>query len=161
MNTIEQNAEEMRKRYAAPINDTYYHAETPAQVINALESARVNGYRVRLFYGDAKTGRDWLYNVSGTIGRSMGPIKIPILLSNRRSMGGGAIMDDCIVRLMLGHCEYYRHPGYKVPDFTLMPSLVQGYSTEAWINGECHARFRSERSARNWVAFMRGERMAK
>jgi hypothetical protein len=83
------------------VNGTYYDARTSPDVVRALESARARGTRVRLYLGDAATGRDWdeRYDVAGRIGRSMGPEKIPILVHNSRSMGGGGILDHCIVRI--------------------------------------------------------------
>ena len=33
-----------------------YHEETPKEVINALEFARKNRIRVKLYFGDVKTG---------------------------------------------------------------------------------------------------------
>lgn len=57
--------------------------------------------RVRIWYGDTETGRSW--NVesefTGTIGRSTGKIAVPLLIKTSRSYGGGALLDDCIIRI--------------------------------------------------------------
>jgi hypothetical protein len=78
-------------------NGTAYHVDTPIEVINALETARIarqfgRRLRLRLFLGDPETGRDWgeEYDVIGYIGRSGGHIKIPLLLPNATSVYGGA-----------------------------------------------------------------------
>lgn len=83
------------------INGTSFHDETPDDVIRVLESARQGRVRLHISYGDRTTGRDWLEEVEthGYVGRSTGPVKVPLLVAIRRSTGGGAILDRCIVRI--------------------------------------------------------------
>jgi len=145
---------------------TYYQDTTQAAVINALERARTTHTRIRLFLGDTKTGRDWLeeWDVTGYVGRTMGPIKAPILLRNSRSTGGGIISTDCILRLIVDGREVYRHPKYRLPIIEIGCSPVnvnQPRRYYAKVNGELHARFKTEAQAKRWAAFMLGERMAK
>lgn len=152
-------------RDVAEPSGTYYHDTTPRAVIDALEMARATKQRVRLFLGDSKTGKGWLeeWMVTGAIGRSMGPIKVPILIPNSRSYGGPAILGDAIVRLFVGRREVYRHPGYQNPVITV--ALEGKYPDSPWaatVNGDgVHARFKTERAALRWAAFMRGERFSK
>ena len=56
------------------MNGTSYHENTSEEVIKILERVRNSKERVRIFYGDTETGRDWMeiYNTIGTIGRSCG-----------------------------------------------------------------------------------------
>src|SRR5258705_2175792 len=84
------------------VNGTYYDERTSDNVIASLECARNNGTRIILEYGDTQTGQGWgdMYDITGTIGRSTGPIKIPLLIHNRQSMGGPAILDHCIVSIV-------------------------------------------------------------
>lgn len=100
------------------VNGTFYDTRTPQEVIDVIESARAGGRRVRLSYGDTETGRDWQeqYDIVGRIGRSAGPVKVPILIHNRRSIGGHAILDHCIVRIVssVGGRVLYQHPKYYV-----------------------------------------------
>ena len=105
------------------VNGTSYHADTSKRVIDIIERARANSWRLRLYLGDAKTGRDWNehYDVTGRIGRSSGPVKVPILLHNSQSIGGGAILDHCIVRIRHankrdGKFDLYRHTKYHNPE---------------------------------------------
>lgn len=144
---------------------TYYHDTTPRPVIDALENARNTGARVRLFLGDRETGKDWNEenDVTGFIGRSSGPIKIPLLLRTKSSSGGGSILCDCIVRLLVNGREVYRHPKYKAPIFAARHSKEPGYAAEVFINDseEVHARFKTFDAAFRWIAFMRGERATK
>lgn len=97
-------------------NGTSYHDETPDDVIRVLESARQNRVRLHISYGDRATGRDWLeeFETQGYVGRSTGPVKVPLLLPNRRSTGGGAILTHCIVRIRsaVGGRVLWKHPQY-------------------------------------------------
>ncbi len=117
--------------YKTTPDGTAYHKDTPDQVVEILERLRNNGTRVRLYLGDAKTGRDWEedYAVFGTIGRSGGRIKIPILLNNQRSIGGGSILDNCIVKIEYANKQQggvmYQHPKYHRGEDPL--SSRQGY----------------------------------
>ena len=87
-----------QKKYKV-INGTFYHEKTNDQVIEVLESARQNRTRIILDYGDVKTGKSWgeEYDITGYVGRSTGEIKIPLLVYNARSLGGGGILDHCII----------------------------------------------------------------
>jgi len=100
-------------------NGTHFNEGTPKEVRNILQNSRQFGHRIRLHYGDVKTGRDYMdrYDVTGTIGRSAGTCKIPILLSNARSMGGGSVLAHCIVKITETKKPLrvlYQHPDYHV-----------------------------------------------
>lgn len=155
--------EEKKPKEYKVVNGTYYDARTPDLLVEALETARLAGKRVRIFIGDTETGVDWLdeYDVLGRISRSMGPIKIPILIKNSRSMGGGGILDHCILKLIFdGHVQY-QAPNYQAPTFTIMPPKDSGFVSSVYVNGKLHAQFRKQGQAEKWIAFMKGERMAK
>lgn len=100
------------------VNGTTYQNDTTHEMIEILEHIRLSGRRFRFHWGDTKTGVDWgdHYDVTGTLGRSMGSMKVPILLHNRTSSGGGAILDHCIVRIRHANKkdggDIYRHPNY-------------------------------------------------
>lgn len=81
------------KKYKV-VNGTSYDIRTNIEVIRILELCRENNTRIVLDYGDIKTGKSWneRYDITGRIGRSTGLNKIPILLHNTRSIGGGEIM---------------------------------------------------------------------
>jgi hypothetical protein len=162
---------------------THFGKDTPAKIRQWLETAREQERRVRVFYGDteredfeqvhghkADPGKDWgeENDVIGYIGRSMGEKAIPLLIANSRSSGGGGILDDCIVRMFVkgraGWQEVYQHPNYhseydnaEVVESALSPEYSHAVKT---AGGEV-ARFHSERSAKNYLAFMRGERFSK
>lgn len=144
---------------------TWFHRDTPKAVRDILESAHKSGTRLRLFYGDTQTGRDWLeeFDVIGTIGRSTGTLKVPQLIASSRSMGGGAVLDNCIVRIIdtATRRELYRHPQYVTPGFDLRHSSMIDHPWEVLHNGQIHARFKTAEKAKRWIAFMRGERFDK
>lgn len=119
------------------VGGTSYHDDTPREVIEILETARIYHQergpsewpRYRFHYGDPETGQDWgdVHDVRGYVGRSMGPIKIPLLIANTRSTGGGALLDGNIIRIRPsagGGPDLYRHPTYKPPSKT--PSGLSG-----------------------------------
>lgn len=140
------------------VNGTSYHPTTPAAVIRILENSRKSGTRLRLHYGDDKTGRDWLEenDVTGRVGRSSGSVKIPILLHNSRSMGGGGILDGSIVKIRAarGGAVLWQHPKYHLPRIQLRDDLS---ARLAWIvlsDGSTHAAFHTEADRTRWLARM-------
>lgn len=139
---------------------TYYHYETPESVINILESARFAGNRVRLFYGDTETGRDWNEenDIMGTIGRSTGEIKIPLLIHNSRSMGASGILDHCIVKITVNGITRYEHPTYRCGEFS--KHFFQG----RWVvykDGSTQATFDTEARADRYIDFITGKKNRK
>lgn len=144
------------------VNGTSYHAETPAAVIEVLERARQSRTRIHVSYGDAATGKDWLeeFDIAGYVGRSIGPVKVPLLVANRRSMGGGAILDHCIVRIRAsaGGRILYQHPAYHFGNLAICPkaepvTLPDGRTLNIDVvrDGELHAAFENMDKARRWV----------
>ena len=147
------------------LNGTSYHDETPDDVIWVLENARLNRQRVHISLGETEgpdAGKDGLESndVQGYVGRSIGPVKVPLIVANRRSMGGGAILDHCIVRIResAGGRVLYQHPGYhhgrleirqKAEPVTLQDNPV--LTVDVLRDGEPHAAFENVEKARRWV----------
>ena len=106
------------------VNGTSYHQNAPDAVIRVLENAMRTNKRIRVFYGDTETGRDWMeiYDTIGTIGRSCGQNKIPLLIKNSRSYGGCAILTDCIVKITIDKEIVYtvNQDGSRTKDVTNM-----------------------------------------
>lgn len=98
------------------IDGTCYPVNTPDEIILICENARKKGIRLRFDFGDRETGRSWneVNDITGYIGRSTGSYKIPILVFNRRSLGGGSLLTDCVVKISLssGGRVLYQHPTY-------------------------------------------------
>ncbi len=145
------------------VNGTSYDSRTPDKLIAELEVARRHNKKVRIFLGDTETGRDWLeeYDVYGLVGRSGGSVKVPLLIKSRASVGGPAILDHCIVKLMVDGRVVYCHPKYITPTFQMVQvvdSAGPGY-TDVIANGITKARFKTAAEAEKWIAFMLGKRM--
>lgn len=144
------------------ITGTSYDTRTPGEVIRVLENARSNQTRLHISLGETDTGRDWLdeFETHGYVGRSMGPIKVPLLIANTRSLGGGAILDHCIVRIRqsAGGRVLYQHPAYhfgtmeirrKTEPVTLPDGRV--LTVDVLRDGKVHASFQDLPQARRWV----------
>jgi hypothetical protein len=154
------------------INGIYYRTDTPAPVVAILEQSRSCRERLRLHLGNTQTGRDWLeeWDVEGHIGNSIGPLKVPLLIYNRRSSGGPAILDQCIVKIRRtgsNGAVIYQHPTYHAGTFTIREIGLdescgdvnlreKGYSHAVDVNGENHANFRSLPAAERFVKKMTG-----
>lgn len=98
------------------VNGISYHSETSEEVIKVLEHARQNRIRIVLDYGHLNTGQSWgeTNGIAGTIGNSTGTIKIPLLVHNSKSIGGGSILDHRIVKISesKGKKVLYQHKNY-------------------------------------------------
>jgi hypothetical protein len=109
-----------------------FDTRTPERVAQLIAGLS-RDTRIRVHYGDAETGQDWgdLYDVAGYIGRTTGD-QSPILLNNRRSMGGGMLLDHCIVRVRYANRrdggDLYLHPTYTPP---AREDWIGGMGTEA------------------------------
>lgn len=146
------------------INGTSYHDETPDAVIRILENARVNRTRLHISLGDTDSGKDWLeeFETHGYVGRSIGPVKVPLLIANRRSLGGGAILDHCIVRIRLTtgrQTVLWQHPKYHHGELEIRRkaepvTLPDGrtLTVDVLRDGTTHASFVSLESARSWIS---------
>jgi hypothetical protein len=105
------------------VNDTTYYNDTPDEVIKILETYRQkrgyeNNTRLVLDYGNTETGKSWreIYNITGYIGKTGGKMKMPILLYSSRSLGGGLICTNKIVRILTakGKQILYSHKNYHI-----------------------------------------------
>lgn len=98
------------------VDGTYYSQNTSDDIIKLLEKLREKRKRVHFRWGDTKTGKDWgeTMDVEGTIGRSTGEVKIPLLIAQGRSTGGGGLLTGSIVKIMesKGKKVLYKHPKY-------------------------------------------------
>ena len=122
--------------------------------------------RIRIWYGDTDTGVSWMdeYDVVGTVGRSSGQAKIPLLIKNSRSSGGGGILCHCIIRIdvISSRRTIYKHPLFNVPLLTVAANndndTENKYPFIVSKNNELQARFKNKKAAYNYVYFMTGER---
>lgn len=146
-------------------NGTSFDPRTPGEVVAILGQARRHRTRLHISLGETvgpNQGRDWLeeFETHGYVGRSIGPVKAPLLLANRRSMGGGAILDHCIVRIResAGGRVLYQHPGYHHGDLEIHRKAEpvtspdgRTLTVDVTRDGEPHASFENVEKARRWV----------
>jgi hypothetical protein len=153
--------ERAMKKYKT-INGTSYDVRTPDEVVAILENARQTRTRLHVSLGDSESGRDWIEEnmVHGVIGRSTGSIKIPLLIHNRRSVGGPGLLDHCIVRIrtsrggrILWQHDKYSHGTLEIRQKTEPVTLPDGrtLTVDVLCDGELHASFEDMQKARRWV----------
>ena len=140
---------------------TYFDPGTLPKVSAILEACRKTDRQLRLFLGDPETGRDWMeeHDTVGRIGRSMGPMKVPLLITDGE-MGGGAILTSCVLRIIDASTlkELYRHPKFQEPNLSVHPEDFSpgAYKFRVDRDGQTQARFKKLGSAHSYVAFMLG-----
>jgi hypothetical protein len=152
----------MNKQYKQ-IGGMSFDVRTPETVCNILaQYAGRRDVRLRLYYGDTETGRCWMeeHDTIGYIGRSTGQIKIPLLIKNSRSWGGGAILDNCIIKITVDGVTLYEHPLFNMPVVTVNNDY-SGHGWQVLFDGEIYANCKTETQAKRLAAFMRGERNSK
>lgn len=143
-----------------------FNENTSDKVKECIEHCYHSKSRVRIWYGNNNTGECWLeeYDTIGTVGRSSGQVKIPLLLKNARSSGGGGILTNCIIRIdvISSKRTIYKHPLFYVPTLGVYPNLDEEtkvkYPFIVLKNGTIQARFKAEKQAYKYVGFMTGNR---
>ena len=137
-------------------------AKTQSGVAVLLNNLAMSKQRIRLVYGNIETGKDWLqeYDVLGSVGKSTGSNQIPLLISNSRSTGGGAILENCILKIVDVKSKkvLYHHEKYIEPKFEIV-ILADGYSVA--VDGNVQANFKTKKQAQNYIDFMLCKRMSK
>jgi hypothetical protein len=140
----------MKKQYKV-VNGTSYDERTNEKVIAVLESARINRTRVRVYYGNTETGVCFNdeYDILGYIGRSTGTSKIPLLIYNNNSYGGGGLLDHCILKVKesKGGRVLYQAANFKPSTFEIVPSDLPDYSHNVNIDGKLYSRHTSLKKA--------------
>jgi len=139
---------------------TYFDPHTEPAVRRVLETCRLAGTPVRLILGNPRTGQSWLdeHDVVGTIGRSTGGLKVPLLVP-RGEHGGGAILTANVLGIVdwTSGKALYRHPGFLAPDLLIQPTGDKRLPWRVLHQGLDIARFDDIGKAGAYVAFMRGE----
>lgn len=145
-------------------NDTWYCFNTPDKIIQILDDAIENHCRIRVFYGDTKTGRDWMeiYDTIGYVGRSCGKVKVPLLIKNRRSYSGCSILTDNIVKITIDKFVVYQHLNYHLPDMEIREACDSlkaiGYNYSTFADGKNDYNCTTMKQAENHIDFLKGKR---
>jgi hypothetical protein len=136
-----------------------FKESTHPQIKELLTLLNHSRRRVRIWYGDTETGRSWNeeYHVMGEIGRSSGLAKIPLMIGNRRSLGGPSVLDHCIIRIDDTNARrtLYTHPNFHT---NLKVVGVEVVNTQ---DNTTRARFDHPLKAQKYFEFMEGKRYSK
>jgi hypothetical protein len=139
---------------------TYFDPGTNPKAARTLDRCRRANIKVRLILGNQETGNSWLgeRDVVGTIGRSMGPLKVPLLVEPGAD-SGMAILTDCLLAIIEWETGtfLYRHPRWHMPTLSIQRGVHPEYIWEVLHNGGVVARFKDIGKAGAYVAFMCGE----
>ncbi len=138
---------------------TYFDPGTDPKAAGVLEACRKAGDKLRLVLGDTVIGESWLdeYDVVGTIGRSCGSLKVPLLIEEGE-VGGGAILTASVLCIIDWHTgtALYRHPAYRAPDLSIAPTDDARLPWVVQLPDKEMARFADIGKAAAYLAFMRG-----
>lgn len=127
----------MTRSEPVQFGELWFHPSTPDPVRQELLRAYRGGYRIRVFCGNVETGEAWEeeHDIMGTVGRSTGRFKVPLLIASSRSSGGHAILDHCIVAIQRGPGNYvYRHPSFTLGKWEVKarPVGADGQTSDHW-----------------------------
>ena len=159
MNTIKDST---GKEYLQSESGTCYNIGTSQKVIERIENAKRTGQRIRVWYGD-KDGKSWNEenDICGTVGRSTGSIKIPLLISKSSSFGGGALLTDRIIKIVDTKTKYvlYQHENFSQSFFGADDTIV--WEGAPGDNETIYANCKTPEQAQRLADFMNGKRMSK
>lgn len=149
--------------YNVHASGTHYHPDTTEDVVNALEKARRNKTKIRIFLGDAD-GVSWHdeNDVTGLIGRSMGPCHVPLLLSSAKSDGGHHLLDHRIIGILTKNDAWlYKHPSLDLGEWTVAPDpdKTPKLPFATFVNGALYGRHATMEKAERLVSFMTAKRL--
>ena len=148
-------------------NGMFFDESTPNEVCRILQAANAYNWRVRVFYGDPSTGENWNeeYDTIGNVGKSTGEIKVPLLIKNKRSFWGGAILDSRILKIVDIRTNevLYQHANYKPDNFICLYRYISGDEAIVCINEESniYANCATMQMAVNLCNFMNGKKHRK
>ena len=138
-----------------------FNETTKPRIQELLTLLSHSSRRIRIWYGDTETGRSWNeeHHVTGTVGRSTGTKKIPLILPNRRCSGGPSISDSSIIRIDDTNCRetLYKHPNFHT-GLHVKDNEVYTYKDDKYT---VQARFDHPFKAQKYVEFMEGKRYSK
>lgn len=142
--------------------DTWYDPRTPHAARHALESARATRRKIRLHYGDPKTGLDRLavQDVVGFVGTASWQLPHPILLAERHMHLGPRICELEVVRVVDvdGMVATYQHNSYRLPEFGTV-SVGSSEAPEKVLlvaDGQPAVECANLAQATRWIKFFRG-----
>ena len=149
--------------YLKDKNDVEVYTQVDYYLMAVLSECYRQKKRVRVWYGDGKTGHSWYEDceTTGRVGLSNGKIfKIPLIIANSRSWGGGALSVGSLIRV---DDIKARKTLWKVPNFYSELTLIHDerfvkYPWRVYSGNINQANFETEEKARRWIDFQQGRR---
>lgn len=138
---------------------TYFDPGTDAKAAKVLECCRIEERKVRLILGDTHTGDPWLeeHDVVGRIARSVGTLKVPLLIEPGEHGGGAILCAHLLAIVDRSSGDFlYRHAAYREADLSIKPSGDAERPWDVLRCGEVVASFGDIGKAGAYLAFMRG-----
>lgn len=150
-------------RQSAVSNQTFFSSTTHLKVKAVLGGEIGTGTTLRIWYGDPVTGCSYMdaYDVVGTVSRSTGTFKVPLLVKTTRSRGGCALLTSIIVRIddVKRRVTRYVHPDFHVPAMKIVEDASgELFSVVEVDSGQIHLRANTRQKALNYIAFQEGTR---
>ena len=156
--------------YLKDKNELKVYSNVDERLMDILNRSRNCRFRIRVWYGDRQTGRSWNdeFGVMGRVGRSCGSIKIPLLLNNKRSWGGEALLIGSIIRVddIEKKRTLWKVDNFHVGEMTVeeqgkseLPFAVMQKKDDGTVSNV--ANFKTRIQAEHWIDFMNGKRYRK
>lgn len=137
----------------------YFEPGTSEDAARALDESYRAKRKVRLVMGDTATGEPWLdeYDAVGTIRRSTGTLKVPLLIEEGES-GGSAILTANLLHIIEWKTgkTLFRHAAYREPVLSLQKLKLSQYPWTVQYKGSLLAQFKDMGKACAYIAFMHG-----
>lgn len=139
----------------------YFNEATEKRVMDIIADNLHSENRLRFFYGDSE--KYWLdeYQMMGTIGKSTGTQPIPLLITSKRSIGGGGILTHCIQMITIDKTVIYKNPNFIIKDFEIKEATPELKEKEllssVYYEGVNVANFETQEKAERWIKFMTGK----
>lgn len=176
MEAYQQNRKLIERYAAAGLSrTTFYHYRTSPEVRRVIDELLRGSIarKVRVWIGDVGTGVPWLeeHDVLGWFGRSLGPLRVPLLISSRGDGGGVAVLDHCILRIARVTSQsaqvLYQAANWQMPVLKVLPrpkeadaereQTLRKYKFSVYDQADkLIARFTSLKYANEYVAFQQG-----
>jgi len=136
------------------LDNTYFHLDTPDNLCALICELISKEIKIKVFLGDPKTGENWNeeHDTIGTIGKSTGTIKRPLLVPIR-AYGGSALMTDRVVAIYTLKDRHntrkclYKCDKFKFSNIVIQEGNLPEYPYSVYIDGELYSNHKTERSA--------------
>jgi hypothetical protein len=139
---------------------TWFQPGTDPKAAKALERCRRACNKIRLILGSLETGVSWMneHDIVGTVGRSLGPLRVPLLVEENSDCGDAISTDRLLALIDWRTGKFlYRHPAYRIPNLTIRRQDDPKWPWEVLHDSQVVARFKNIGKAGAYVAFMCGE----